>query len=266
MKNNTIETNDVYSQKLSDLNKAVLEVEDGPNPYIEDSSITTGNVQCYFRNIKEQLIKKIEEYPLVFGCVAWVTDKDILAALAKKEAYHEGTAIVVQKEDFLRPDGRNDMAVVRELYEEIKENCNTLERSHFPFLCQMSQCYDPSIGIRCVGNHNSNKSPTMPKSHHKFLVFGRFKNDKWLKKLTPEDVKDMGGIAYDDFGLIKPEAVWTGSFNFTETSVVSLENAVFIKDSKTAKAYMNEFEQVVSISEPLDWKHKWVTPEYRIGS
>lgn len=53
-----------------------------------------------FRNLKEELIACIKNADFVFGCVAWLTDFDVLAALAEKQ----GVNIAVQKEDFLRPD------------------------------------------------------------------------------------------------------------------------------------------------------------------
>lgn len=57
-------------------------------------------VKVYFKNIEEILLKYISESDIVGGCVAWLTSAPIFEALSKKLA----TAIVVQNEDFLRPD------------------------------------------------------------------------------------------------------------------------------------------------------------------
>src|ERR1700737_4595445 len=56
--------------------------------------------KVFFRNIEQKVLSYIKEYPIVVGCVAWFTNENILKALAKKE----GVSILVQKEDFLRPD------------------------------------------------------------------------------------------------------------------------------------------------------------------
>lgn len=54
----------------------------------------------FFRDLKTRLIEQINRADYVFGCVAWLTDHDILTALGKKR----GVQLLVQKEDFLRPD------------------------------------------------------------------------------------------------------------------------------------------------------------------
>jgi hypothetical protein len=49
---------------------------------------------------KDRLIRLIRQADIVLGCVAWVTSESILKALAEKK----GVSLIVQKEDFLRPD------------------------------------------------------------------------------------------------------------------------------------------------------------------
>src|ERR1051325_1844884 len=58
------------------------------------------SVSVFFRNQKNVLIEKIREYKCIVGCVAWLTDLNILEELSRVEV----VSIVVQKEDFLRPD------------------------------------------------------------------------------------------------------------------------------------------------------------------
>jgi phosphatidylserine/phosphatidylglycerophosphate/cardiolipin synthase-like enzyme len=65
---------------------------------------------------------------------------------------------------------------------------------------------------------------------------------------------------------IIPERVWTGSFNLTDNSANSLENAVVLESRSLAQAYFHEWAQVVAISEQLDWTSDWIEPEWRIGS
>ena len=64
-----------------------------------DHSIASENVEVFFRDLKDHLLEQIASADMVIGAVAWITDLDIIAALAQKE-----TLLVVQKEDFLRPD------------------------------------------------------------------------------------------------------------------------------------------------------------------
>jgi hypothetical protein len=59
------------------------------------------SVRVYFRDLEKHLTRHIREAPMVLGCVAWLTSEHILKALAQVRG---GVALVVQKEDFLRPD------------------------------------------------------------------------------------------------------------------------------------------------------------------
>jgi hypothetical protein len=196
-------------------------------------------LEVYFDNLEQHLIKHIEKADAVFGCVAWLTNFRILAALQKKRI----VSIVVQKEDFLRPDfdvtNRQGWKIqLRKMYESLK--CD-IDRFEMPgLLGYVSQNGDPSIDpIRCVGNYNYEKSPAFPRMHHKFLVFCR-------------------GVT--------PYAVWTGSFNLTHNSNHSLENAVYIERNDIAQGYYDEYAHIFTLSERLDWQNVWVTPDYRIGT
>lgn len=211
------------------------------NIEMQDYGTKNDIVEVFFRNIKQKLCKKIEKAQIVVGCVAWLTDLDILESLSKTN-----TAIVVQKEDFLRPDSINASKFdVRNAYEKISMS---YYRTAFndTVLPEMSYCSDQSMsGIRCVGNHNSDKFVVNPRMHNKFVVFCKY------------DKKQKTIIAHE---------VWTGSFNFTNNAGSSFENAVLIKDKKIATAYLREFAQIMAISEPLDWQSKWIAPEWRLGS
>jgi phosphatidylserine/phosphatidylglycerophosphate/cardiolipin synthase-like enzyme len=173
-------------------------------------------------------------------CVAWLTATPILEALSEVE-----TAIVVQKEDFLRRDqGQTDSwrQTLRKSYGAIT---NGFARYQFPYpFGMMNYAGDPTVDpVSCVGNHNTDKRAAMPRMHHKFLVRG----------------------AQTDDGFV-PSAVWTGSFNFSKNGGNSFENAVEIHDVDVAQQYLNEFARVAALSEPLNWSRDWVTPQYRLGS
>jgi hypothetical protein len=204
------------------------------------------DVSVYFRDIKERLIGFIAEADYVFGCVAWLTDYDILAALSEKR----GVSIVVQKEDFLRPDSPGwspvDKSGLRNRYELIPG----IKRRFFAtgVAGELSTHGDPGVeAVRCAGICRS-KGGITPKMHHKFAVFCKARGDHELD------------------GWALPYGAFTGSYNWSNNANRSLENAVHIRDAKAAKAFYLEFQQVLALSEPLDWTSEYVEPEWRIGS
>lgn len=204
---------------------------------LADYSTTSGSVHVIFRDLEERLIECIEDADEVYGCVAWLTSEPILEALAGKQVQ-----IVVQKEDFLRPDVGQSSAWKARLHRLYDRLIQGYSRYSFPDpVGGMDYCGDPTVeAIRCVGNHNASRNPAFPRAHHKFVVFCR-----------------------DGF---TPYAVWTGSFNFTRNAGRSFENAVVINDPVIAQAYLKEWAQLLAISEPLDWQSEWVAPQWRIGS
>lgn len=232
------------------LNLSAIPDADGEDVALCDpSTASIAPVSVYFRDIEQHLINHIRAATHVVGCVAWLTSEPILKELAKKEL----ACIVIQKEDFLRPDVSSGSVWenrLRDLYLSLRGN----DRSQFPYpLSEMSVACDPSIeGVRCVGNYNRSKAPASPRSHHKFLVFLEPKNDSY------DD-----GYCYDRY---RATAVWTGSFNFTKNAGQSLENALYIESYEIADAYYREWAQVTALSEPLDWESDWGAPEWRIGT
>lgn len=212
-----------------------------------------GSVTVYFRDLEKHLIRHIQEAPMVVGSVAWLTSESILKTLA---GVREGVAIVVQKEDFLRPDLGADGDWKRRLrtsYGGLK----MIDRGRLEWggrlIANLSVASWGEIQpVRCIGNHNLDKRPAFPRMHNKFLLFCR-----------PEDLPpDCDWGTFDP----KPYAVWTGSFNFTKNAGMSLENALYLTDPRIVQAYYHEWEQIVTISEPLDWETDWAEPEWRIGT
>lgn len=227
----------------NNLNEFVLDNADHAGEKFVDNSVDTDDVNVYFRNIRAALIAQIDRAEVVVGCVAWLTDKDILAALNKKKL----VSIVVQKEDFLRPDleasGNRWKAELRKMYDSMPKHAVRYQFNNI--LGSISTQGDPSLDpIRCVGNRNDAKAPSSPRMHNKFAVFASLDKDE----------------------RVVPYAVWTGSFNFSKNAGMSLENAVLIKDMTIVDAYYQEFGQICAMSEPLDWTSDWIAPEWRIGS
>lgn len=234
-------------KRITDLN-AVTPDSDGnyPSTVHGDNSTSSrdGQVRVYFRGLTAALIEEIGRADAVFGCVAWLTDFAILDALRGKDV-----AIVVQKEDFLRPDlgAKSDWKTrLRSKYDAL--SCDLTRYSFGNMIGHMSTSGDPTLEpIRCVGNYNRDKVPAFPRMHNKFLIFSR--------------VKDK-----EDEPTLEPYAVWTGSFNLTLNAQQSLENAVLMTEPTLVDAYFREFGQIMAISEQLDWHSDWAAPEHRIGT
>jgi hypothetical protein len=250
----TIYVPNVYKQKVDDLHHLVIPTDDSSwttGVRLEDHSCISscGTVRAFFRDLEARLIEQIAEADYVYGCVAWLTSEPILRALVGK-----GVQIVVQKEDFLRPDCGVDSSWavrLRSLYAQLR---NPLDRYHVGGRAgMMSYCGDPEVdAVRCVGNHNAAKNPAFPRSHHKFVLFGKYDRDN-----SDPDYPHQ---------WVRPYAVWTGSFNFTKNAGRSFENAVLLNDPLIVKAYEEEWSQILALSEPLDWHRPWASPQWRIGS
>jgi PLD-like domain len=229
-----------------------LEIFGLQNPSLQDfsGSKTNVSVQVYFKDIESHLIQHIESADVVVGCVAWLTSPAILAALSKKS----GVSIIVQKEDWLRPDlddRENWKERHKSRYDLLSSSLTRLDLGlRDTVLRDMSYCHDPTIeAVRCVGNHNSKKAPAFPRMHHKFIVLCR-----------EVAVKDNEYRNYD------PYEVWTGSFNFTKNAASSFENAVVLRDATLAKAFLGEYAQVAALSEQLNWESEWIEPQWQAGS
>lgn len=213
-----------------------------------DYSTKSNDIKVYFRDLKGNLIKHIKESKIVIGCVAWLTDFDILDILADKDVF-----IVIQKEDFLRPDinARN----INSWKNKLQQKYNNLKPNDIVHGCQFnndlqyvstSSIYDSAV--RCVGNYNTDKKPAFPRMHNKFIITCEYKHQK-----------NCGPY-------VIPKGVWTGSFNFTYNATQSFENALYITDKTIVKAYYNEFGHIASLSEELHWENDWINPEWRIGT
>ncbi len=204
------------------------------------------HIDVIFRNHRARLIEEIGRFPVVLGCVAWLTDGYVLDALTRCEH----VSIVVQKEDFLRPDLAGQRAdELRARYARLR---SPILRYSLPGgVASLNYAGDPTIEpVRCVGNHNREKRPAWPRMHNKFLIFC-----DQAPSQRPHFETD-----------IIPRRVWTGSYNISYNAAASWENAVLIESENVAGAYTREFAQILTFSEKLDWTTDWIEPEYRIGS
>ena len=274
-------------QQVTNLHELTIPADGDPDSLSDyGASDKKAEVEVIFRNLERRLMREIRAADYVFGCVAWFTSERLLAALAKKR----GVCVVVQKEDFLRPDKNqaiNWKTRLRAAYERLP----ALNRWDFPTLIgSLSTSGDTNLpAVRCVGNHNSNRELTQPRMHNKFLLFSksavpstadREEYRKWIVRWD-EPIEPLFGAdlarqnscpSFDEWfngycsPFERPHLTWTGSFNLTRNSSSSFENAVLIHSSTIANAYFNEFSQIVALSEPLNWTSEWVAPEWRIGT
>lgn len=218
------------------------------------------HVKIIFKDLKSHLIEEINKADVVVGCVAWLTEPDILKALQRPKV-----SIVVQKEDFLRPDCNIKTKAwskhLRGLYDKLKplywhmgsyEAVNTILDG-----INMNSGDEDKEAIRCAGNHNSDKNPAFPRMHNKFIVLCHHE--------TEEHDDDDDDLDYQRM-VVKPYALWTGSFNFTINGGNSLENAVLIYDERIAQVAFHEYEQIMLLSEPLNWNSEWCASDLRLGS
>jgi len=235
-----------------------IPVNDGPDQSLENYSTKLSSphfdtAEVIFRNQELRLLEIIKDFEngAIFGCVAWLTSTPILQALGKCK----NVQILVQKEDFLRPDLeiKSIDKWKKELWQLYNNITCEIERHLFrPPMGNLSFASDPTVnGIRCVGNHNFEKKPAFPRAHHKFLVFCNV-------------IESEGSIEYLPIGL------WTGSFNFTKNATNSFENVIYFTDesgnNEIINAFLKEHHQIFALSEPLNWEEDWTTPEFRIGT
>jgi hypothetical protein len=241
-------TNDLTTLKIdnTDTEKGKSEQRDyslGP---------VNADVEIVFRNQQKRLIEFIGRYDCILGAVAWFTDLSVVNSLRDKKV-----SIILQKEDFLRPDSTKKQDLLK-AYSSVPK---TLERSELLGIGSSLSYASGDTDIqpfRCVGNINSAKAPAMPRMHNKFLVGCGYKLNTY--GVDPDEGFDLV------YGEISPQAVWTGSYNFSYPAQKSFENAIIINNSEVAEAYAKEFSQIFAFSEQLDWHTDWVAPEYRIGT
>lgn len=256
------EKRELYLKEAAqNLNERPIETDGSYRQYRYDNSADTEEISVYFRSLEEKLIEEIKKHDMVVGCVAWLTNENILEAMSTVKC-----AIVVQKEDFLRPDTNHPFGWkerLRWMYSRLKMPYDRFELGSL--LGSMSTFGDPSIGgVRCVGNHNKEKLPSFPRMHNKFIVLCNVVEPE----SRYEDVSDDEGFSDCEriYASIRPQCVWTGSFNFTQNATLSLENAVIIRNPTIVNAYYDEWEHIEALSEPLDWESEWCAPEWRVGT
>jgi hypothetical protein len=243
-----------------DLNRFCIPTADGESGDSLNHHTATsedGRVTVYFRDLQERLLEQIYAADVVVGCVAWLTSFPVLRALEPKR----GVSIIVQKEDFLRPDhdapNKEWLRELKSLYHalipkltrrdiggRLSEMRDRSYRSTSEELAREWFIEDPMDPVRCVGVNYGINNRSQPRMHNKFLVFCK----------------------YDNVVGVDPYAAWTGSYNISATAERSFEKALLIRDPSLVNAYFLEYVQIACLSEPLNWKSVTVKPEWWRGS
>lgn len=197
-------------------------------PRNRDTSTPHGVATAHFGQLRRPLLQFIDGSEIIVGCVAWLTERYILEALAARPV-----ALVVQKENWWKKADARGKA----LAQRYAALTGGLSASAFPeplatktFRGKPVPNDAVLVPLACVGfGGASHHSPLM---HHKFIV---------RCVMGPD-------------GVLEPVAVWTGSQNFSANSDNSFENAVEIHDPRIAAAYLAEFALMASLSEPMNWR------------
>lgn len=204
-------------------------------PANRDTSTPHGIATAHFGELRRPLLEFIIGSEILVGCVAWVTEKFVLEALAARPV-----ALCVQKESWWKgSDVRGKAYATR--YAALQGG---LPASAFPEPLATKRVRGKQVPndavlapIACVGYGGATQNS--PLMHHKFIV----------------------RCTRDADGLLVPLAVWTGSFNFSLNANNSFENAIEIHDPTIAGAYLEEFALVASVSEPMNWRYSKPMPK-----
>ena len=196
------------------------------------SPLPNNSVQPFFDRLEERLVNYIENSSYVVGCVAWLTNRNIIDALKDVK----GVKIIINKEEYLSSKMQIGQKFFYKCLRGKYHDMSDMFGTHSCGCCSknMLQCanfnkvfntvlMNREGGILTCGIVNN-----FSKMHHKFLIFF---NDK-----------------------IEPTGVWTGSYNLSKNSNMSLENALYITDKEVIMEYIREFMVIYPYSESCNWK------------
>jgi hypothetical protein len=234
------------------------------NLSLEDYGETSENIAVHFRDLDQQLVKYIRNAKAVVGAVYLLTHEEILEELAKKEF----VSIVVQKAAYYRNPTESWQKKTIRLYKQLPQYAGQYVLSDTPSrLSSNDKLVDTWDAIRSVGVIADNNKEIIPFMHNKFLIFCDYEtrdvmieNPIAVKNGLPESFCDME-VEVD---VLRPYAVWTGSFNITKNALKSLENALYITDFKIVDAYYSEWGQLLAMSESLDGMSNNYKPQWEI--
>lgn len=207
------------------------------------------NVRVMFQNLGTEMVTRLDMTvpgDFVFAAVAWLTSKPILEAMHRAHKRGVVVLVVLQKEKWLRK-GKSQSEFQKKLrshYDALGthqvEVVEKLVGNYYPFGAGKNWRFDSKplvASVRCLGDEVVSEFNAR-RMHHKFVVFGQRNSDNTCTATH----------------------VWTGSYNFSKSAELSLENAIYIKDTGIANQYACEFAAIFLNTEPLDWISKTMSP------
>jgi len=211
------------------------------------------------------LIGTIHTYGLnstVVGCIAWLSNKEVLAALRKcrrvllivnHERYEVWGGGGMLKEYSSLPKFDEPLSVA---FGHLNTVLSALE-------VDRKSGASKYASVRAFGNASTGPGTGMGRGsggleHCKYLVF--FESQCY----TPQPTNDSGNQTPVYKYKEVPCAVWTGSMNMTKASETHHENAVFIKSRATAAAYFHDFAATFMSSVPVSSKQSSNTPQAQL--
>lgn len=208
------------------------------------------NVSVIFQEIGREMVIKLDltvPGDFVFAAVAWLTSKPILEAMHRAHERGVIVLVVVQKEKWLRR-GKTQGEFHKKLrarYDALGEHkADTVQNLLSPYhpLAEKKWKFDSRTtvsAVRCLGDEVVSEFNAR-RMHNKFVVFGCRNPD----------------------GSNTATHIWTGSYNFSSSAELSLENAVCIRDELISSQYAREFAAIFLNTEPLDWISKTMSPTF----
>lgn len=187
----------------------------------------TAEVECHFRDLKQVLLNELSQYEIAIGCVAWISDHDILQGLTEKDSViilDSKIHKMGKKLESLYGQLRGNKQAVYDLLLNGLNSENYLHNTHPDktiHLGSFADTWNFEGGLYAVDGFYRFM-------HHKFLIMAR----------------DTGFICPRCYRGIYQTVVWTGSFNFTKNANNGLENAVIIRDPYISASYLYEFMEI----------------------
>jgi hypothetical protein len=242
---------------------------------IQGSQIS--HVISIFENISIHIMEILDQYYETFGakniyllgCIAWLSDKDILATMAKAA----GVLILVNDEDFSKWGQKRSLAKLYDELPRIKEPFSVIFKHSVNVQLKTIPSGDGKTNfcgaIRVVGTRPVNTTltlldedddeddasadgmdvpttpaPTTPnKRRPKSSVFqkGPILHSKYLIPCYWEGINTQ----------FTPLGVFTGSYNYTMNARQNQENVVWIASEDEGNIYLNDFVRSFAVSRPI---------------
>jgi phosphatidylserine/phosphatidylglycerophosphate/cardiolipin synthase-like enzyme len=210
----------------------------------------TMNVRVMFQKLGTEMVTRLDMTvpgDFVFAAVAWLTSKPILEAMHRAHKRGVIVLVVLQKEKWLRKGkSQNEFQKkLRSRYDALgAHQVEVVEKlvGNYYFGAGKNWRFDSKplvASVRCLGDDVVSEFNAR-RMHHKFVVFGQRNSDNSCTATH----------------------VWTGSYNFSNSAELSLENAICIKDTGIANQYAREFAAIFLNTEPLDWISKTMSPTF----